>query len=108
MNRILDFVKGRRLQGLVPDSMLAGDLNMEGVAVAIVFGLVMIVVGLAPGLWRELVDGVAHGIASFSDALRGMPHYERTAAPTNREREPLLALLGLALVLLGILAFLSA
>ncbi len=80
---------------------------MEGVAVSLVFGVVMIVVGLMPGLWRELVDGFANGIANFSDALRGVPQYERGAAPSSRKREPLLAMLGAALVLLGILAFLS-
>lgn len=80
---------------------------MEGVAAAIVLGVVMIVVGLMPGHWRELAVGVAHGIANFSDALRGVPQYERETERSSREREPLLALLGVALVLLGILAFLS-
>jgi hypothetical protein len=80
---------------------------MEGAMCAIVFGAVMIVAGLAPGLWNSLVAGVAEGITSFSDALRGNPAYESGISSSSREREPLVALLGVALVLLGILNFLS-
>ena len=81
---------------------------MESVAALLVLGALMIVLGLVPGQWNNLVWGVATGITNFSDALRGNPSYDHGNPPADRNREPIVALLGVALILLGILASLMA
>jgi len=81
---------------------------MKGASIAVVFGAVMIVIGLTPGLWRDLVEELSTGIRYFSDSLRGIPPYGPLTSHSNRERQPLLMLLGIALILLGTLNFLSA
>ena len=80
---------------------------MESAVAVIVLGAVMILVGLTPGQWNDMVRGVATGITNFSDALRGIPTYDHSAPQADRNREPRVALFGVSLVLLGILAILT-
>ena len=68
----------------------------------------MIVLGVVPGLWHPLTACMAAGIPNFSAALFGMPPHASAPRQDVRRREPLLALLGLAVVLLGILSQLTA
>lgn len=82
--------------------------GMENAAVLVAFGIVMIVLGVVRGLWDDLADGVIAGISNFSAALRGMPAHAIPARRADRRREPLVALLGVAAVLLGLLARLSS
>ena len=81
---------------------------MESVAAILVLGALMVVVGMVPGQWNNLVWGVATGITNFSDALRGNPSYEHGNPPADRNREPVVALIGVALILLGVLVSLTA
>jgi len=79
--------------------------NADG---ALVFGIVMIVLGMVPGLWHDLTACMAAGMLNFSAALFGMPPHASALRQDVQRREPLVALLGLAVVLLGILAQLRA
>lgn len=82
--------------------------GMENAAVVVAFGIVMIVLGMVRGLWDDLADGLIAGISNFSSVLRGMPSHVIPARRAERRREPLVALLGVAVVLLGVLARLSS
>lgn len=85
--------------------MIGGMGSADG---AVVFGLVMIVLGIVPGLWHELTACMVAGVVNFSAALRGIPPYANAPRQEVRRREPLVALLGVAVVLLGILSQLTA
>jgi len=75
---------------------------------ALGFGTALIVLGMVRGLWDDLADGVMAGISNFSAVLRGMPAHAIPARRAERRREPLVALIGLAVALLGLLARLSS
>ena len=79
-------------------------LMMRGASIAITFGVAMIALGLTRGLWQALM----HGIVSFSEGIRGVPPSMRSINYGTEQREPLLALLGVAFFLLGSWAYLSA
>lgn len=81
--------------------------GMENAAVVVALGAVMIGLGMVRGLWDDLADGVSAGISNFSAVLRGLPAHAIPARRTERRREPLVALMGVAVVLLGLLARLS-
>jgi len=76
---------------------------MKGAALAISFGIAMIVIGLS----RGFVQGMIDGITNFAEAIRGVPPNMRPIDYSIGHREPLLALLGAAFVLLGVWAYLS-
>lgn len=86
-------------------SKIGGMGNADG---ALVFGIVIIVLGTVPGLWHDLTACMGAGIVNFSAALRGIPPHASAPRRDVRRSEPLVALLGLAVVLLGILSQLTA
>jgi len=68
----------------------------------IVLGTAMIFLGLTRGAWQGLIKG----FVNFSNALRGSP--PKIEPNEHHEREPILALLGLAVILFAIWAYLAA
>ena len=76
---------------------------MKSAALAISIGIAMIVIGLTRGFWQGMIDG----ITNLSHAIRGVPPNMRPIDYSTGQREPLLALLGVAFVLLGVWAYLS-
>jgi len=78
-------------------------MMMKGASIAIALGIAMIVIGLTRGFWQGMIDGIVNA----SRTIRGVPPNMRPIDYSAGQREPLLALLGVAFVLLGVWAYLS-
>jgi len=77
---------------------------------AIIIGSVLIVLGLVPGLFQRLKEGIKEGILTFSELLRSPfspVGVQRKADNENVARPISLALLGVAMILLGLLSYFS-
>jgi hypothetical protein len=78
-------------------------MMMKGAAIVISLGIAMIVIGLTRGFWQAMIDGIVNS----SHTIRGAPPNRHPIDYSTGQREPLLALLGFAFVLLGVWACLS-
>ena len=77
---------------------------------AIVIGSALIVLGVVPGLFQRLKEGVKEGIQTFSESLRSpfSPVSVRHKTDHENVSRPIsLALLGVAMILLGLLSYFS-
>jgi len=89
---------------------MIGTMKAELVR-AIVIGSVLIVLGLVPGLFQRLKEGIKEGIHTFSESLRSpfSPVSVRHKADHENVSRPItLALVGVAVILLGLLSYFSS
>ena len=84
-------------------------MQPRDVVTAVVIGCALIALGLTPGLFQALRDGVLNGILNFRNTLLSPIPIRLQRQPENEKphRSPWLALIGLALMLLSFWGYLA-